>query len=241
MVVWDKLNSQLKGEEVELVACIMRKIWLRRNSLLFEKKFDDPRNIIKAASYGLREFVSAQRDQQKAVVKGSNDRRITKWEKPAGWTVKVNWDAAVDAKNRRVGAGVVIRDSEGELLACLCSICDHVQNPLVAEALALRRAAILSVEMSFSSVILEGDSQLIVNAVNSDKEIWAEYGNIIEDVRKVLLERPNWGVKFVYRESNGITHKLAKLAFTFTDERVWIEECPVDIIQDIQKEKYCNG
>lgn len=53
----------------------------------------------------------------------------------------------------------------------------------------------------------------------------------------MMSKRPNWGVKFVYREANIISHKLAKLALTFSYERVWIEEGLVDIIQDLQRKK----
>lgn len=34
---------------------------------------------------------------------------------------------------------VVIRDHEGEVLACLSAIVDHIKNAIVVEALALRK------------------------------------------------------------------------------------------------------
>lgn len=33
----------------------------------------------------------------------------------------------------------------------------------------------------------------------------------------------------MYREANNIAHKLAKLAFTYAEEMVWIEEGPIRI------------
>ncbi|KAF5472463.1 hypothetical protein F2P56_009180 [Juglans regia] len=172
---------------------------------------------------------------------GNTDKRLVKWEKPTKLAVKANWDATVDAHHmKRVGVGVVIRDSKGEMLACLCSKFDHNKNPIVAEALALRRDAILCAELGLSDVMLEGDSQLTFNATSSGEEIWAEYENIIEDIKKVMPERSNWCIKFVYREATNIAHKLAKLALTFYDEKEWIEEGPVEITNDMLKEKYCN-
>lgn len=35
MELWNKLNLSLEGDEIELVACTLRGIWLRRNSLIF--------------------------------------------------------------------------------------------------------------------------------------------------------------------------------------------------------------
>lgn len=44
----------------------------------------------------------------------------------------------------------------------------------------------------------------------------------------------------MYREANNIAHKLANLAFDYTEERVWIEEKPIQIRNSILSEKYCN-
>ncbi|KAF5441798.1 hypothetical protein F2P56_036997 [Juglans regia] len=168
------------------------------------------------------------------------DRSVVKWVKPEERTVKANWDAAMNVRNRKVGIGVAVRDSTGEVLACLCSCFDNISNPSVAEAVGLRRAALLCAELGFSNVILEGDSKVVVNATISGEEIEAEYGNIIEDVRRVINGRLNWGIRFIYREANCIAHKLAKLAINSSNERVWIEDSPIEIKNDLLKEKYCN-
>lgn len=106
-----------------------------------------------------------------AHMNGNTDRRLVKWEKPPELAMNTNWDAAIDAHHRRVGVGVVIRDSNGEMLACLCSKFDHTKNPIIVEALALRRAAILCAELGFSDVILQWDSQLRVKAASSGEKI----------------------------------------------------------------------
>lgn len=58
--LWKKLNLYLKADEVELVAYTMRRIWLKRNSLIFDHKFEDPRRVLRAAKQGLDEFTLAQ-------------------------------------------------------------------------------------------------------------------------------------------------------------------------------------
>lgn len=95
---------------------------------------------------------------------GSQGRGEIRWEKLVGIAIKVNWDAAVEIYLKRVGLGVAIHDSCGEVLVCLCSIVNFVQKPSMAETLALRRATTLCVELGFSNVILEGDSQVVVKA-----------------------------------------------------------------------------
>lgn len=114
-----------------------------------------------------------------------------------------------------------------------------VQKPSIAEALALRRAVTLYAELGLSSVILEGDSQVIVKATSGEEEVWANYGTIVE-YRLLIRGYRNCQIRFVYREVNNITHKRSKLAFKFSKERVWIEECHIEILSNIQKERFCN-
>ncbi|XP_035541705.1 uncharacterized protein LOC118344698 [Juglans regia] len=130
----------LEEEEVGLVACTMRRIWLRRNSFIFEKKFECPRSLLLAAKQNMDDFRAANVNLKPNHV----DTSLVRWEKPDTMVCKVNWDAALDVKNKKVGIGVIIRDSEGEILACLCSMMDAHLKPVMAEGHALRRAMNLS-------------------------------------------------------------------------------------------------
>lgn len=59
------------------------------------------------------------------------------WQRPTNMLSKVNWDASL---NVQVGIGVIARNSEGDILACLCSSFQAGVKPAMAEVLALRRA-----------------------------------------------------------------------------------------------------
>lgn len=118
--------------------------------------------------------------------------------------VKANWNSAVDV---------------------LCSNIDHLIKSIVAEALALRIAMVLCLELGLWSVVLEGDSQMVVKAT-SNEEMLTDYGTWLS-------------VNFTYRETNNIAHKLARLALTFSEE-VWIEDGPIQILTSVSSEIYCN-
>lgn len=45
-----KITKRFKEKNVELVACVMKRLWYRRNSWVFEKKFEHPRQLLKAAT-----------------------------------------------------------------------------------------------------------------------------------------------------------------------------------------------
>lgn len=71
--------------------------------------------------------------------------------------IKANWDAAVDVHSRRVGVGVIIKNSERDMLVCLCSNVGNLMKSIVLEALALRRAMVSCLELGLLDVILEGE------------------------------------------------------------------------------------
>ncbi|XP_042944818.1 uncharacterized protein LOC122278700 [Carya illinoinensis] len=55
-VVWAKMVENLSQEQLEFVATVMRKIWLRRNQFVFENVFIDPKILFKQVVDSLVEF-----------------------------------------------------------------------------------------------------------------------------------------------------------------------------------------
>lgn len=60
MELWKEIAISLKQEEVELVASIIRRLWLRRNDSIFEGKFLEPKGVMRFAVEGYREYVAVQ-------------------------------------------------------------------------------------------------------------------------------------------------------------------------------------
>lgn len=67
-------------------------------------------------------------------------RSRVRWKKPEAEMVKLNLDAVYDSKQMRMGAGVVIRDEEGEVPVPLCMLKLKVCNAIEAEIHALWHA-----------------------------------------------------------------------------------------------------
>lgn len=65
-----------------------------------------------------------------------------------------------------MGFGIVIRDFHGEVMACSDTPQSFHSYPLVVEFRALWKAMNLYVELGFDHVQFEGDSQVLVNAIN---------------------------------------------------------------------------
>ncbi|XP_041004159.1 uncharacterized protein LOC121249523 [Juglans microcarpa x Juglans regia] len=114
---------------------------------------------MKSAKEDLYEFANAQAYQQQLQWSVANNSRVDKWRKPAESWVKANWDTVMNVQLKKVGLGVIIRDADGEVLACMCSVVDSLQKPNAVETMALKRTGHLCVELGLSKVILDGDSQ----------------------------------------------------------------------------------
>lgn len=93
--------------------------------------------------------------------------------------------------------------------------------------------------LGFVKVQFKGDSQLFVNAINSDADCEAWYGHMVEEAKGILKMRPLWSISFVHREGNCATHILAKFSLTLYEENVWIKDTP-NVLSHIVVEELSN-
>ncbi|XP_042992245.1 uncharacterized protein LOC122318727 [Carya illinoinensis] len=224
--LWERLSALIAKEELELIAVVMRGVWFRRNAFIFENKFTDPGTIVEQATISLENFQTSQTIKKGGMGSNERGRHGCKWKAPIGDCIKVNWDAGINKKDERVGIGVVVRDGRGEVMVSLCYSNEGCCSPVVAELRALWRVMKLCAELNFENVIFEGDALVVVNAVNSEKESWEWYGQMVEDMKGVLKNRQRWKVQHVFRKCNQVAHLLAKVSFTFNEEQIWMECCP---------------
>jgi hypothetical protein len=109
-------------EKVELLTVVARKVWLRRNSLIFEGCFQPPRKIWEEALSYLEDFKSSMITDRSPLLclEVSSPSRFSSWKPPPHGKVKVNWDASINPKEKCIGVGIVARDSRGEFMGAQC-------------------------------------------------------------------------------------------------------------------------
>ena len=76
--------------------------------------------------------------------------------------LKTNYDGAMFRESDKVGNGVVIRNSEGKVLATLS---EKIVKPLaveIVELLAARRAMSFTAELGFTKFVCKGDFEFVV-------------------------------------------------------------------------------
>ncbi|XP_042952278.1 uncharacterized protein LOC122289367 [Carya illinoinensis] len=151
-------------------------------------------------------------------------RRDVKWQPPDETRYKVNWDAGFKTSTSKMGAGIIIRNFEREVIAALGMPRAPVSDPSVAEANALWRVVVLCKEIGITNAVFEDDARNIISEVQQTDQNFAWYGQIIEDIKLIYNTRQRWTIQYAQRECNLAAHKLAQFALQCDNELVWLED-----------------
>ena len=117
----------------------------------------------------------------------SKPQRCIKWKPPDADCFKTNFEGAVFTDTGEAGIGVVIRNSKDEVMA---SLSEKIPNPpsiVLLELLAARRAALFINEIGLDNSIPEGDSEVIINALNKGALFNTALGYLLKDTLSILL------------------------------------------------------
>ncbi|XP_041020447.1 uncharacterized protein LOC121262089 [Juglans microcarpa x Juglans regia] len=151
--LWEDLEGKLNKIELDEVAVIMRGLWMRRNSFIFDNKFLNSSSIIRSARESLEEYHLADEGTADSSKRGdSRVEVIQKWSPPRANSFKANWDAACNVKHRKMEVGVIIRNENGAVTAAYCGIRGNVDQLVIAEGIALRKAMKLCRDLGLNKV-----------------------------------------------------------------------------------------
>ena len=123
---------------------------------------------------------------------------------------KVNYDGALFSQQGKAGLGVIIRNSEGDVMA---SMSQQIPLPTIVaqvEALAVRRAAVFALEIGINKAILEGNSETIVKELMEPTPSLALHGRLIQDVKSLQNSFNFLSFTHVHRQGNNVAHALAR-------------------------------
>ena len=168
----------LEKKDAELLAFTAWAIRNRQNQLRFNE-----------ASCPLIQILSLSKDRKiefqriHPVIVTPQHRNHTRWKSPEQEVYKVNYDGALFSQQGKAGLGVIIRNSEGAVMA---SMSQQIPLPTIVaqvEALAVRRAAVFALEIGINKAILEGNSETIVKELMEPTPSLALHGHLIQDVK----------------------------------------------------------
>ncbi|KAL5825851.1 hypothetical protein ACOSQ3_021914 [Xanthoceras sorbifolium] len=148
------------------------------------------------------------------------------WIAPQQGGFKMNTNASFNHSSNRAGFGVIIRDSDGQVLLVGASPLLKEFNLQTAEDMAVRWGLILSRDFGLLPIEIESDTQEVVKSINSRICPLSDAVNIISDILDLLLFSITMIVSFVGHVANQVTDGLAKLGQTLYKDSIWLEKFP---------------
>lgn len=91
--LWKEVLTSLKQSEVEMVAILLRNIWLRQNELAFNKVFKSPSGVAHKTNIEWENYHLAMEKVPRA--SDTTSRANIRWLPPEAPRIKTNWDAAI--------------------------------------------------------------------------------------------------------------------------------------------------
>ena len=100
-----------------------------------------------------------------------------------------------------------------------------------AEILACHCTVEFAMECGFSELVVEGDNQLVMDALKLEKSLSSRVGHILQDV-SCLLKGLRWSqVQFIRRSANTVAHTLVRHAKNVSHEIIWMVESPPPAVE----------
>ncbi|KAK9984993.1 hypothetical protein SO802_034518 [Lithocarpus litseifolius] len=83
------------------------------------------------------------------------------------------------------GLGVVVCDHQGRVIASMSKKTRLPSSSDEVEVMAAVRAISFTLELHLPSVIVEGDSELIISALRSEEESFPSFGHLISSIKNL--------------------------------------------------------
>nr|POE78573.1 putative ribonuclease h protein [Quercus suber] len=214
------------GDSTDLFAMIISHLWTRRNKLRVGECVVPLEKIVGLATDSLLEFQRAQSSPQSSPKSVSSSR----WSPPPlGWA-KVNFNGAMFKDKNLAGLGGVIRNDKGLIMAAFTHTIPLPTSVEMVEVLAARTALSLAKDLCLNKVQLEGDSEVIVNALSKGGMDSSSFRHIVKDISLLSSAFQCLSFSHTRRLGNKLAHCLARLACNFSPFQVWMEETSLEFV-----------
>ncbi|GMJ10011.1 hypothetical protein like AT3G09510 [Hibiscus trionum] len=205
-------------------------IWTYRNRKVHESISQTPTEVYAF----VKKYIAKLRVCQETTSQKPDSQIAPTWVPPFGDEMKLNFDASFNADSKTSISGIIVRNSEGGIMATASYPLRYVSSPEIAEALACYRALVLASELGFRRISVEGDVQTIIRKISSLSIDKSETFALVSDIKGFCgqFERISFG--YINRKLNDAAHTLARLGRSNQEPRIWIEEAPapVEVIVD---------
>lgn len=117
---------------------------------------------------------------------------------------KINVDGATSESGLLSSMGVIVRDCRGVVVAARGKLLPSIYTMEVTDTFAIEEGIKLACELQLPRIILESDSTIAVQALNS-RSFGVEFGIILQGALTMLSSFRSWSVKHLkmdYKKSD---------------------------------------
>ncbi|CAL1412455.1 unnamed protein product [Linum trigynum] len=126
--------------------------------------------------------------------------------------VVCRWDGATRTGSH--SAGGMVLSSEGGILRAKGVQFPIIEDPVVAEVLALREAVQWCLAQGYSVVRFEGDAKVIIDKIRCLEAEDSRMGAVLSEVVQLFVLHHGVSIRFVGRRSNRVAHLVARKALS---------------------------
>ncbi|XP_068313678.1 uncharacterized protein [Pyrus communis] len=144
----------------------------------------------------------------------------------------MNIDGAWNGDRNVAGFGAIVRDETGNFVSAKCGREEDVFSPLQAEAVALRAGLSRAVHRGFQHISFESDSLQIVETSCEVSPDLSFIGQIVEDIKVLLLSITEGKITHTHRQTNSVAHRLARVGLSVQQDCIW-NVTPPSIVSDL--------
>uniref|UniRef100_A0A803Q7W1 RNase H type-1 domain-containing protein n=1 Tax=Cannabis sativa TaxID=3483 RepID=A0A803Q7W1_CANSA len=130
-------------------------------------------------------------------------------------------DVALDHHSKKHSYGIVVVDDLDRVKVGIDKPCVGSAPTVIAEVKAIHHAVQWIQLLHLPVDVLKIDCKTIVDKLNSCNWNASPLDDILISIKHLLSFSPNLKVVHVYRDSNQLAHKIAKLGLGLDNELVW--------------------
>ncbi|CAL1353003.1 unnamed protein product [Linum trigynum] len=192
------------------VIVVLWRIWKSRNWVVFEGKQFGFESLMRQFHQQCDEWERAQAIPSPPLAVTVPQHLPVPQE---GSGVVCRWDGATRTVSHAAGGMVVLCSGDGVLLAKGIQFLS-IEDPVVAEVLALREAVRWCIARGFGEVCFEGDAKVIIDKVRRREAEDSRMGAVLSEVVQLFVAHPGLSIRFVGRRSNRVAHLVARKAIS---------------------------
>ncbi|XP_065637524.1 uncharacterized protein LOC136070884 [Quercus suber] len=143
-----------------------------------------------------------------SMTSGSRTIFVPQSEKDNKGEYKAKFDGEMFSENDKVGVGVVIRDSMGQIIAAMAKKIKKPFSVKCLEMVAARQAMLFASKIGLQQCHFEGDSKIGIKAPQQGNMFSSSFGHLVRHTLIHVTSLKSFSFSHIVRQGNTIAHAL---------------------------------